>query len=377
MWRALRLKIEKVGSDKIYRILYVVIMSVIVSIVLVLILTASAEEKRPVKVGCVFNGSVSEAGWNGANYEGISAACDSAGLELAVRENIPEEEMACLSAVSSLTSEGCEVIFLVSYGYQNFADKFVSVYPDVRFCVTGSDCDNDSLIYCLGRVYEGRYLAGIAAGVTTRTDTIGYVAAMPNNEVNRGINAFTLGVRKVNPDARVKVIFTNSWDDSEKEKNAVKSLADASADIIAYHQDQEDVPEACDALGIDFIGCYEMKGEYSDHYLTSINCDWKKIYGNILRFLQTRKKLKNNIFWLGVSDGAVELTDFSENVSLRARYEVTFAVESMNAGVNVFSGEIYDSEGNLRCQEGEAISEKGLIFDMDWYVQGVEIYEDR
>ena len=369
------MKGEKIKADKIYHILYVVIMSVIVSLVVVLILTASAEEKRPVKVGCILNGSMSEPGWNGANYDGISAACKSAGLELSVRENVPEEEMPCLSAASSLVSDGCEVIFLVSYGYEAYTEKLLSLHPDVRFCVTGSDTMDERLIYYLGRLYEGRYLAGLVAGCTTKSNVIGYVAAMPNNEINRGINAFTLGVRKVNPDAVVKVVFTGAWSSGGAEREAVEALKAASADVIAYHQDQESVPEACEALGVDFIGCYEMVGVYSPHCLTSIECEWDKVYGNILRDIRNRKRLVKNIYWLGVSDGAVSLSDYSQNVSLRARYEVSFATDDIKAGMNVFSGEIYDNKGMLRCAEGEAIGDKSLIFGMNWYIQGVERYE--
>ena len=371
------MKGEKIRADKIYHILYVVIMSVIVTLVVVQILTATSEEKYPVKVGCILNGSVSEPGWNGANFDGISAACRSAGLELSVRDNVPEDEMACLSAASSLTADGCEIIFLVSYGYENYTGKLLSLYPDVRFCVTGSETMDDRLIYYLGRTYEGRYLAGIVAGITTETDVIGYVAAMPNNEVNLGINAFALGVRKVNPDARIKVVFTGSWSSIEKETEAVSALKSASADIIAYHQDRENVPAACEDLGIDFIGCYEMAGEYSTHCLTSVECDWEKVYGSILRDIRNRKKITDNIYWPGMSEDAVGLTDYSEKVSLRARYEVSFAAEKIKAGMNVFSGEIFDNNGVLRCAEGEAVGDRSLIFGMDWYIQGVEIYEDK
>ena len=371
------MKGEKIRADRLYHIFYVVIVSVIVAIVVVLILTATAEERHPIKVGCILSGSIREAGWNSENYEGLKAACDNAGLGLAVRDNVPDEEMACISATSALASEGCEVIFLASYGYQQYADKLMSFYPEVRFCVTGSEHEDDSLIYCSARLYEGRYLAGLIAGSTTQSDIVGYVAAAPDNEVNRSINAFALGVRKVDPDARVKVIFTGSADDSEKEKSAVSSLVGASADVIAYHQDQESVPEACAAIGADFIGSCEMPADRSAYCLTSIDCNWEKIYTNILRDLKKRGRIKNNIYWLGVSDNAVGLTEYSEKVSLRARYEVSFAEEKIDAGINVFSGGIYDNAGTLRCAEGEALADKSLMFGMDWYVQGVEIYEDQ
>jgi basic membrane protein A len=373
MWRAFRLDSEQKYGGKTLHILYLVAMLVIVTLSIVLILTTSAQGNAPLKVGCVFSGSVTETGWNSANYAGISEACASGTTELMIRENIPEEEMPCISAVDSLVAENCSMIFLTSYGYERFTEKLMISYPNVKFCVTGSENADDRLIYYFGRMYEGRYLAGLIAGLTTKSNVVGYVAAMPNNEVNRGINAFALGVRKMNPEARVKVIFTGAWDDAEKEKAAVQKLADMSADVMAYHQNRENVPQMCDELGIDFIGTYKLSGEYSDHCLTCVDCRWDNIYGSIIRDYQNRRVEHGGIYWTGYSDGAVMLTGFSERVSVRARYEVSFAEERLDAGMNVFSGEIYDNTGVLRCSVGESLGDNSLIYGMDWYLEGVEI----
>lgn len=360
--------------NKIYRVLYIAIMVIIVVTALVLILTAQPVEARPLKIGCIFSGRVDETGWNGSNYGGISSACEAAEIELCVRENIPEEEQACVEAVASLVGENCSVVFLTSYGYEQYADRLTGSYPGIKFCVTGSDTEDTAATYYLGRMYEGRYLAGIVAGLTTKTNVIGYVAAMPNNEVNRGINAFAIGVKRVAPDARVKVIFTGSWDDAEKEKAAARKLAEMSADVMTYHQNQESVPEVCDELGIDFIGYNRVGGEYSEHFLTSIECSWDKIYTSIIRDIQNGRN-PGGMYWFGISDGAIRLTDYSENVSIRARYEVMFAINRINAGRNVFSGEIYDNSGVLRCAAGETLSDSSLIHSMDWFAEGVDIYE--
>lgn len=355
-----------------FRVLFIAVTVVIISAVLILILSANTESQPPVRVGIVLSGYRNEPGWNGSNYAGVLSACSSAQCELEVCENVPESEQECVSAVSTLAKNGCNIIFLSSYGYAEYADKLIRMYPRVKFFASGTPENNDNITFYFGRLYEARYLAGIIAGLTTKTHVIGYVAAMPNSEVNRGINAFALGARSVDPDARIAVRFTGSWDDREKELASVDALEALSADVIAYQQNKENVPEACESKGIDFIGCYELTGDYSEHYLTSVDCSWEKIYGEVLRdFLNRRGGFGG--YWYGIEDEAVSLTEYSENVSVRARYEVMFAINRINAGRRIFSGEIYDNTGILRCGSGEALSDITLIRGMDWYVRGVEI----
>lgn len=123
-----------------------------------------------------------------------------------------------------MVDQGCNVIFSTSYGFMDFTLNVAKQHPDVYFfhCSGYKTADNMSAYF--GRMYEMRYLSGIAAGLKTKSNKIGYVAAMPLPEVTRGINAFTLGVRSVNPDATVEVKWTNSWFDPTGEKQAAVEL---------------------------------------------------------------------------------------------------------------------------------------------------------
>ena len=363
------------SSGRGVRAAFIAVMVTVTAVALVLILTAKTENVRPVKIGCVFEGSVTEGGWNSGNYVGAAAACDATGVELAFRENVPPEEQSCRAAVDELAAEHCTTVFLTSYGYCAFGDVLKADHPEISFFTTGSEYDSEDLTFYFGRMYQGRYLAGIIAGLTTKTNVIGYVAAMPNNEVIRGIDAFALGARSVNPDARIIVRYTGSWDDAEREKQSVIRLAGLSADVIGYHQNRENVPEQCEKLGIDFIGCYGLSGSYSEHCLTSVECGWKMIYAGIIRDSLSRRYGYKNAYWLGLGEGGVSLAKYSENVSVRARYEVMFAVDRIKAGKRIFSGEIYDNRGVLRCGEDEILSDSALLHSMDWYAEGVEIDE--
>ena len=368
---------KKKGSVVPYRVLFIVIVSVIVVISIILILTARTEEPVPVKAGCLFSGSISEEGWIRSNFEGLSEACAQNGVKLEVKENVAENEADCISAVNELAAEGCTVIFLPGSEYIQFLDRLSDLFRGVRFYTGGVSKEDDLSAFCSGRMYQVRYLSGIIAGLTTKSNVVGYVAAKHDNEVIRGINAFTLGAQSINPYVSVKVIFTGSWDDAQAETAAVHRLAELSADVIAYHQDRENVPRACEEEGIDFIGTYKLGGSYSEHCLTSMVCSWDKIYGAVLRDVMSRRAGGGMTYWLGIENGTVSLAKYSENVSNRARYEVMFAVNRMEAGRSIFSGEIYDTDGVLRCAQGEVLSDRTLLLGMDWFVQGVEAVEDK
>ncbi len=362
---------EHSDSGKIFRFLYIAFLLVIIGAALILIINSTLDSPVKDRVGAVFSGAVNEPGWNGANYSGINSACKSMDIELFTCENVPEEREACFRAVSSLAEQKCRAIFLTSYGYARYANDLSAVYPRISFYVNGSDSVNTGAVYYLGRLYQMRYLSGIIAGATTKTGTIGYVAAMPNNEVNRGINAFTLGVRRAAPDAVVRVIFTGAWDAPEEETAAVGRLKELGADVIAYHQNRESVPAACEAAGLDFIGMYGLTGDYSSHLLTSVQCRWSKIYTELIRDMNKGNAKSGRICWLGIKEDAVALSEFSDNVTEKARYEIYLAEDELSAGKLIFSGEIYDNKGVLRCAKDETIPDHALLYGMDWYTEGV------
>jgi basic membrane protein A len=124
---------------------------------------------------------------------------------------------------------------LTSFGYGTYLDKLSARYPNVAFfCISGHGKAKNSTSY-FARLYQVRYLAGIVAGAATKTGVLGYVAAMPNAQTNRGINAYAMGMRKVNPQAKLVVRFTGSWDDEKAQRDSVSRLAAAGADVITYH----------------------------------------------------------------------------------------------------------------------------------------------
>lgn len=342
-----------------------------------IIITTGLEREEKVTVGFIMTGNVQEKGWNRLHYEGICNACDELDVKLIVKEEIKEETGQCEQAIRELAKEDVDMVILSSYGYAQEVAEVMAEYPEIAFYSESFDHTAPNLKSYFARMYQARYLAGIVAGMQTESDSIGYVAAMANNEVNRGINAFALGVRRVNPEAKVVVVWSNSWDDAEKEKALAKQLIEEQKiDVIAYHQNQPNVVEVAEQYGIASIGYHEPAEGVSDNFLTAAVFHWDLTYKEVLLDYIRGKSSAVDTYWIGIERDAIGLSAYSPKVSGETIAEVDKAVQEMISGFDVFSGEIYDKDGQLRCSDGETISDEKLLKNMDWYVEGVELYEE-
>lgn len=350
---------------------------VVVLIVLIIMMTGREERKEVEKIGFVMSGEMDEAGWNGMHYAGVKAACDKLGTALLVKENVAEFSGQCKTAIQELVEEGAGMIILSSYNYSEEVRELVKQYPEIVFYVNSSEYHDINMTSYFVRMYQARYMAGIVAGMKTESQKIGYVAAMENNEVNRGINAFTLGVRSVNPEAEVVVTWTGSWDDKEQEIAATKELIEKeNVDVLTYHQNQPNVVEAADAAGVYSIGYHQALEGYSSKHLTSVVCNWEVVYEEIVREYMVGKANKNDNYWIGLEAEAVDLSAYSAEVTAEIQKEIEEAKIRLVTGKDVFSGVIYDNTGTMRCDEMEFISDEILLEQMDWFVEGVRFYEE-
>lgn len=351
---------------------------VILVAVILLISSTGTKHDESQKVGLIITGEITDSGWNGMHYSGVVSACQKLGTELVVKENVAENSGMCVKAIKELADEGAGMIILSSYSYPEEAIGIMSSYPEIAFYAISSEYSADNLTSYFGRMYQARYLAGIIAGMQTKSGSIGYVAAMPNNEVNRGINAFALGVRSVNPEATVYVSWTDSWDDREKEIQAAEELIqNKSADVITYHQNQHNTAQTADKAGVYSIGYNEAVEGLSDNYLTAAVWNWDKLYFWIVReFVQGQPNAVERR-WFAIDSGACSLSEMSPKVSDETRQTVEEARIGLLNGKEVFSGTIYDNKGVLRCSEGEILSDDTLLKNMDWFVEGVTICNEK
>uniref|UniRef100_UPI0040571FCA BMP family ABC transporter substrate-binding protein n=1 Tax=Acetatifactor sp. TaxID=1872090 RepID=UPI0040571FCA len=363
-------------NSKLKQVLPLVLAAIILLIILVLIMMTGYDKKNMPKVGVIITGAIDDEGWNGVHYQGVLNACEKLGAKLLVKENVPEGTDRCVEAIRELAMEGAEMIILSSYAYPSEVKDTIQSYPEIAFYGISAEYYADNMTSYFGRMYQARYLAGIVAGMKTESNVVGYVAAMPNIEVNRGINAFTLGVRSVNPDAMVKVVWTGIWEHEEQETLAANRLIEElDADVITYHQNQHYVAQVADAAGVYSIGYNEMAEGLSEKYLTATVWDWNSLYYEIVRELMQGKANSVKRHWFGIDTGVVGLAEYSSLVEEEIRDTVDCARKEMSVGKNIFSGVIYDNKGELRCGEGESISDEILLEKMDWYVDGVVIYE--
>lgn len=344
-------------------------------IIVIIVMTGFKQEEKLV-VGFVMTGTATEDGWNKLHYNGIKEACDSFDAKLILKENVAENTAECEQAIAELAKEDVNVIILSSYGYAAKLCDVIKNYPEITFYSESFEHEDENIKSYFTRMYQARYLSGILAGMQTKSNTIGYVAAMANSEVNRGINAFTLGVQRVNPDAKVVVAWSNSWDDATKEKELATDLIEKfHVDVITYHQNKPNVIDVAESKGIASIGYHEALEDVSDNVLTSAEFHWGPTYQKIL-LDYSRGKMDVDSYWLGLEQDAIGLSAYSSKVSQKAQTEVECAKKEMLNGYDVFSGIIYDTEHTLRCNDGETISDEQLLKNFDWYVEGVEFYED-
>ena len=347
-------------------------------VLLALIFRPAPDEPEPVEptVGFIVLGDVRSPGWNASNYEGILAACNKLGAKLVVRDHVAERSGECLKAVRNLAGQGCKLIILASYSYPEEIRPFANEFPNVSFINMASKSYNPNMATYFPRMYQGRYLSGALAGIRSTSGVIGYVAAMPNAEVLRGINAFLLGARRINPNARVVVAWTNAWEDPERERHLAERLIhEAGADLITYHQDDMAAAEAAEALGVDSIAFNAPVPKGAKHILASVSCRWDIFYQDLLRdYLKDELRVMRTS-WIGVDRNAVLLTSLSSEITpeMRAKLD-TIRLELVNHML-IFRGPLYDNQNVLRCKADEAISDDTLLMDIDWLISGVTSLE--
>jgi basic membrane protein A len=333
--------------------------------------------KEKTKVGVVFNSSIDDKSWGQSHYEGLEQAAEELNLQMVYKENVPETQ-ECKEVMEELIQEGCQIIIGTSYGFGPWELQVADEYPEIYFFhATGSETA-DNLATFSGRMYQMSYLCGIVAGLQTETDAIGYVAAEPITEVNRGINAFTLGVRSVNPEAYVYVTWSGSWTEEESNRRATMSLLEAypAIDVLTSHTDSQAPLDEADARGIGTIGYnIDNSAYYPNTYLTAPVWNWEAFYRpRILECLQG--KFKGTHYWEDTDSGVIDLAPLTGNVKAGTREAVEAARKILSDGTfDVFYGPIRDNEGNLQVGEGESMTDETMLEHMDWYVEGVVIHE--
>jgi basic membrane protein A len=257
---------------------------------------------------------------------------------------------------------------------QKFIDYVVKAakdHPDVYFGHCSGYQTAENLSTYFGKIYQARYLAGIAAGMKTKADKIGYVAAFPIPEVIRGINAFTLGVQSVNPDATVEVIWTNTWYDPAVEKQAAIELLNKGCDVMAQHQDSTATQIAAQEKGAFAVGYNTSTPDAAPNaYLTAPLFHWEKFYVDDVQKLMDGTWTSRS-YWEGLASGMVSLDDLTKNCAEGTADAVAAAQAKIESGeLEPFTGPIADQSGTVKVAQGTKMTDEE-IWNMGWFIKGV------
>lgn len=353
---------------------YSVVLAVLLAVALVVTGCGGskpADKKPEMVVGFIYVGPIGDGGWTFAHNEGRLMVERELGVKTLYKESVPEDQEV-INAMKDMIDQGAKVIFATSFGYMDYVEQLSKQYPNVAFLHCSGYKMTENMGNYFGRMYQPRYLSGIVAGLKTETNNIGYVAAFEIPEVVRGINAFTLGVRSVNPDAVVNVRWTQTWYDPAREKEAAKALLDAGADVIAMHQDTAGPLQAAEEAGAFAIGYNtDMVAAAPGAYMTAPIWNWGPYYVSQVKAVM-EGTWKPESYWGGMKEGIVALAPLTALAPAEAAAIIDAEKAAILSGeTDVFVGPIFDNKGTLRVAEGEKMTD-GQMLSFDWFVQGVK-----
>jgi simple sugar transport system substrate-binding protein len=315
---------------------------------------------------------VFEAGWTHQHDEGRKAVEKALGsaVKTTVVDNVAEGADS-ERVVRDLAQQGHDVIFTTSFGYMEPTLKVAKEFPNVKFeSITGYKTDVNVSV-ANARYYEGRYLAGVAAGRMTQSNVAGYVAGFPIPEVLQGLNAFTLGMRSVNPKAQVKVIWLNTWFDPAKERDAAFGLFNQSVDVITFHTASNAVMVAAQERGKMAIAYHsDMRKVAPDAQLMAVTHEWGAYYTQRVSDVQKGQWRTGNV-WAGLKEGMIRVGDFGPKLPTKVRDEIVKVQQDISQGKrHPFQGPIADNEGKAIVAAGQKLSDVQIL-NMNYGVAGV------
>lgn len=332
------------------------------------VVTGKDTDYSKVKIGFIFLHDPSASTYDNNFYQAALAVKEELGLsddQVMFKWNIPEEGSDCLDTATEFVDAGCNIVFADSFGHESNMKLAAEKFPEVQFChATGTQGIVAGLANyhnAFANIYEGRYLAGIAAGmklnemieegkITAEEAKIGYVGAWPYAEVKSGYTSFFLGARSVCKTATMEVVFTNSWFDIALEREGALNLINNGCVLISQHADSEGAPKACEEKGVPNVA-YNLNtiNLGPTTALISSKINWAPYYKLIIESVATDKAIPAD--WCGtIETGSVELTELNEKVAAKGTMD---AIEAAKA--DIVAGKIHVFDTAAFTVEGKAL----------------------
>lgn len=331
-----------------------------------------AQPGEGVRIAFVYDGAMNDGGWNESHDRGRQFMVENLpGVETVTVEEIAPGDQA-RATFEDFATQGFDLVVGTTF-YQDDVKAVAPNFPDTNFISWGGWETGDNFgAYSLA-TEDGRYLDGLVAGSMTESNIIGYPGGFPIEEVNRGINAFAKGVQEVNPDARIIAVFTNSWYDPPKERQAAQSLVDAGADILVHELNSPATASVAEKAGIYHMGYgYDQSSFAPESWLGTFTFDWGPYYLDQAQALADGS-WSPGVYYAGIAEGGIGLAPFGPDVP----QEVIDLVEQRRAEIesgafDVLAGPMVDNEGNVQIPEGETIPFEERAACCTWLLEGVE-----
>lgn len=345
--------------------------------------TGSSDE--PLTIGFIYVGPKDDYGYNQAHAEGATAAAEKfAWMNLIEEASVPETTAVAESMRGMIDIDGAKVLFPTSFGYFDpHILELAEEYPDVQFFHAGGLYQDGvhpkNVGSYFGYIDEAQYVAGIIAGLMTKSNKLGFIGAKPIPQVLRNVNAFTLGAKSVNPAITTQMVFTGDWAEPIKEAESANSMADQGIDVITCHVDSPKiVMETAEKRGIFTSGYHADQSALApEGYLTGAEWDWTNIYATLAEDIHAGKSLMDgsipHILRGGLKDGFCKLSAYGPAVSDEAKAAADEAKAAlMDDNLVIFKGELKDNNGNVILAEGEELKQQDPILEgMDYLIEGV------
>ena len=304
-----------------------------------------------------------------------------------IKTNIPEGQ-ECYDTAADLVDAGCNIIFADSFGHEAYMIQAAKEFPDVQFChATGTKAHTEGLANyhnAFAAIYEGRYLAGVAAGMKLNeikeagklkgdTPKMGYVGAFTYAEVVSGYTSFYLGAKSVCPDVTMDVTFTGSWYDETAEKEGANKLIQGGCDLISQHADSMGAPTACEEAGIPDVSYNgSTKSAAPNTYIISSRINWSPYYEFVVNAVKNGEEIPAD--WTGTIDtGSVELTELNDAVAAEGTAE---KLEEVKAGRADGSIHVFDTATAITVEGKPLDSYTADVDDMGDYAPDTEVVAD-
>ncbi|MBW1616106.1 MAG: BMP family ABC transporter substrate-binding protein [Deltaproteobacteria bacterium] len=330
--------------------------------------TVFGKDVKDLKAAFVYVGPIGDGGWTYSHDLGRKHL-EELGVKTSYIETVPETDS--IRVIRNFARQNYDIIFTTSFGYMDPTLTVASESPKTTFMHCSGFKTAENVGTYFGRIYQAKFLTGMVAGYMTKSNVIGVIGSHPIPEIIRHINAFALGVRAVNPDAKVKVIWVNAWFDPSKEGAAADSLMDDGADIVSITTDSAAALKAAEKRKKYAIGNNSDITLYAPSaHLTSAVWNWGVYYEHIAKQV-AEGTWKTNKDWWGIESGIADISSFGDMVPADVRDKVNKKKEEIIAGKSfVFEGPFNKQDGSPAVKKGEKLTDE-QIWGIDYFVEGV------